>query len=79
MDIDRTSSRLTMLMTKGVHHYQHNRTQLLCWSASLLSKDPHAAPDVDMRGEPIVGYFSNFIEDKGYLINFPIERKEVFK
>lgn len=78
LDIDRSAQRLTLTMSKGVHHYQHNRTQLLCWTASLISRDSNAAPDIDMRGDAIVGYFSNFIDDKGYLINFPVERKEVW-
>ena len=78
-DIVRSEKSLTMMFDKGVHHYPHNKTKLLCWTATLLALDPHRAQDIDMSGEPVIGYFSNFIDDKGYMMPFPIEMPEVRK
>ena len=73
----RDSRKMTVTFDKGVHHFPHNKTKLLCWSAMLISRDPERARDVEMEREPLVGYFSNFIDDKGYLMTFPIEVTEV--
>ena len=75
--IDRNAKKLTLIFDKGVHHYQQNKTKLLCWTATLLSRDPDRANDLDMCGEPVVGYFSNFIDEKGYRLVFPVEIAEV--
>ncbi len=76
-DLCRDEKRLTLTFDKGVHHYPHNKTKLLCWSAILLSQDPERARDIDMNGDPCLGYFSNFIDDKGYLMTYPLEKVEV--
>ncbi len=76
-DLDRDARRLTIIFDKGVHHYQQNKTKLLCWSMTLLSRDPDRANDLDQSGEPVVGYFSNFIDEKGYRMAFPLETVEV--
>ena len=77
VDLDRAHKRLTMVFDKGVHHFQQNKTKLLCWTCTLLSRDPDRANDIDMRMDPIVGYFSNFIDEKGYKFTFPIDLSEV--
>ena len=69
--------RLTVTFDKGVHHYQQNKTKLLCWSATLLSRDVDRANDLDMLGEPIVGYFSNFIDEKGFRMTWDVDMEEV--
>ena len=73
VDREAGAGRLTVNVDKGVHHYPHSRTKLLCCSATLLARDPADAPDVDATGAPLVGYFSNFIDEKGYLLSFPIK------
>ena len=73
----RDSKMATVAFDKGVHHYPHSKTKLLCWSSILLAQDPNVAQDVDMAGKPIVGYFSNFIDEKGYLMTFPIDANQV--
>ena len=70
-------NRVTMVFDKGVHHFSQNKTKLLSWSGSLLSRDPTIARDIDMNGECLVGYFSNFIDEKGYMMSFPVELAEV--
>jgi len=30
-----------------------------------------------MKGHPVHGYFSNFIDDKGYLMTFPLQLSDV--
>jgi len=30
-----------------------------------------------MKGHPVHGYFSNFIDDKGYLMTFPVQLADV--
>jgi len=65
--------QLTVSFDKSVYHYQHNRTKILIVSAILLSRDPQRAPDVAMKGHPLHAYFSNFIDDKGYLMTFPVQ------
>lgn len=77
LDFVRGAKYLTLTFDKGVHHYPHNKTKLLSWSVTLLSRDLHQAPDIDMRGDPQVGYFSNFIDDKGYMIPLPVPMAEV--
>ena len=78
VELDRSQSqRVTMVLDKGVHHYPQNKTKLLCWSAMILSRDPTMIRDIEMNGDPICGYFSNFIDDKGYLMSFPLEMQEV--
>ncbi|KAK2177773.1 hypothetical protein NP493_580g01018 [Ridgeia piscesae] len=72
----RDSKMATVAFDKGVHHYPHSKTKLLCWSSILLAQDPNVAQDVDMTGKPIVGYFSNFIDEKGYLMSFPIDANQ---
>ena len=76
-DLDRDAHKLTVIFDKGVHHYQQNKTKLLCWSMTLLSRDPDRANDLDQCGDPVVGYFSNFIDEKGYRMSFPLEGIEV--
>ncbi len=75
--VDSNEKKLTLIFDKGVHHYQQNKTKLLCWTSTLLSRDPDRANDLDMSSEPIVGYFSNFIDEKGYRMPFPIDLSEV--
>jgi len=69
--------QLTLSVDKSVYHYQHNRTKILIMSAILVSRDPQRAPDVVMKGHPVHGYFSNFIEDKGYVMTFPVQLAQV--
>lgn len=76
-DLKRDARILTVTFDKGVHHYPQNKTKLLCWSATLLSQDTNRAQDLEMDSEPLVGYFSNFIDDKGYVMTFPLELGEV--
>ena len=76
-DIFPDARRLTVVFDKGVHHYQQNKTKLLCWNATLLSRDPDRASDLDMLGEPIVGYFSNFIDEKGFRMTWDVDMVEV--
>ena len=76
-DIERDSQRFVVVFDKGVHHYQQNKTKLLCWTATLLSRDPDRASDLDMARDPVVGYFSNFIDEKGYKMPFPVDVSEV--
>jgi len=45
---------------------------MLVVSAILVSRDPQRAPDVAMKGHPVHAYFSNFIDDSGYLMTFPV-------
>lgn len=73
----RDSKIATVAFDKGVHHYPHSKTKLLCWSSILLAQDPNVAQDIDMTGKPIVGYFSNFIDEKGYLMTFPIDANQI--
>ena len=77
IELVRDSKMLTILFDKGVHHFQNNKTKVVCLSAVLLSRDPQQIKDVHMNGYPIVGYFSNFTDDKGYLMTFPIQLFEV--
>ena len=74
---DTVTSRVTMTLDKGVHHYTHNKTKLLCWSAMILARDETQYRDIQMNGDPLCGYFSNFIDDKGYLMSFPMDITEV--
>lgn len=76
-DIVRESRRLVMIFDKAVHHYQQNRTKLMCWTAQLLSRDMEKAPDIPMNGTPITGYFSNYIDERGYKMGFPLDTSEV--
>ena len=76
-EVIRDTRWLTVSIDKGVHHFTNNRTRIVVWSAILLSRDQQRAADVYMKGNPIVGFFSNFIEDKGYLITFPIQLSDV--
>jgi len=69
--------QLTICLDKALYHYTHNRTKILVVAAILLSRDPPRAPDVAMKGHPVHGYFSNFIEDKGYLMTFPLQLAQV--
>ena len=71
------TQRCTMVFDKGVHHFPQNKTKLVCWTATLLSRDPTVARDIEMNGDPLVGYFSNFIDEKGYIITFPVDLNEV--
>lgn len=45
----------------------------------LLSRDPERTPDLDMTSEAMIGYFSNFIEERGFHMQFPIDKTEVRK
>jgi len=69
--------QLTVSVDKSPYHYQHNRTKILIMSAILVSRDPQRAPDVAMKGHPVHGYFSNFIDGKGYLMTFPVQLAHV--
>ena len=69
--------QLTVCVDKSVYHYQHNRTKILIFTAILLSRDPQRAADVAMKGHPVHGYFSNFIDDRGYLLTFPLHLTHV--
>ena len=78
VELDKSQpQRVSMTLDKGVHHYPQNKTKLLCWSAMILSRDPTMIRDIEMNGDPMVGYFSNFIDDKGYIMTFPVEMAEV--
>ena len=69
--------QLTVCVDKSVYHYQHNHTKILIVSAVLVSRDPQRVPDVAMKGHPVHGYFSNFIDNKGYLMTFPLQLADV--
>ena len=71
--------RATMLFDKGVHHFPQNKTKIVSFTATLLSRDPTVARDIEMNGDPLTGYFSNFIDEKGYIITFPVDIAEVRK
>ena len=77
MDLDRERKGLTLVFDKGVHHYPQNKTKLLCWTSTLLTQDPNRGQDMEMSGPATIGYFSNFIDDKGYLMSFAMESAEV--
>lgn len=80
VDLDHTAKgRLTLVFNKAHQQYPQNRTKVLCWAGTLLSRDPNAARDIEMNGDPNVGYFSNFIDEKGYLMTFPVDKVEVRK
>lgn len=68
---------LTCQLDKGVHHYQQNKTKLLCWKATLRSQIQQKFKDVEMLGDCITGYFSNFLDECGLLASFPIETSEL--
>jgi len=76
-DVGSTGKQLTLCIDKCVYHYPHNRTKILILSAILASRDPQRGPDVAMKGHPVHGYFSNFIEDKGYFMTFPLQLAQV--
>ena len=74
----RNSRCLTVSFDKAVHHFTNNRTRIAVWSAILLSRDPDRASDIAVKGNPVVGYFNNFIDEPGFMLSFPIEMTEVF-
>lgn len=77
-DVVRDAKKLTIVVDKGVHHFPNNKTKMVCWSVVLLSLDQQRAPDVNMTGFPVVGSFSNFTDDRGYLMTFPLLLTKVF-
>ena len=44
----------------------------------LLARDSKGGGvDIPMCGDPMIGYFSNFIDEKGYKMTFTIDTAEV--
>lgn len=72
LDLVRDAKTLTVIIDKGVHHFPNNKTKIICFSMVLLSLDQQKGSDVNMNGYPIVGCFSNFTDDRGYLTTFPL-------
>jgi len=79
VDVMRDVKRLTFSFDKAIHHFPNSRTKLLCWNATLCSNDPKRGPDMPMRGNPLQGCFSNLIDDKGYIMTFPLQLAQVFQ
>ena len=76
-EIDLESKRFAVTLDKAVHHFPQNITKLACWSATLLSRS-EAVEEMDMCADhAIVSYFSNSLDERGYIASFPIELAEV--
>ncbi|ESN92466.1 hypothetical protein HELRODRAFT_181338 [Helobdella robusta] len=64
-------SCVTFQFDRGTYHYPNSKSTISCIQAYVLSNDLTIAKDVPMsNGSYVIGYFSNFTDDKGVLMNF---------
>ena len=73
----RDAKMATVTLDKSSGNYAHSKTKMVAATAALLAQDPEVAQDVDMSGMPLVAYFSNYLDERGHRMTFPLDSLQV--